>query len=120
LNDWLVEQLQLQTDRLETLAVPDVPSVEWLGYRTPSAPDENEDEEMPKRERDAGSRASRRERAGGDDADSPGGGAEDEETEAEAEARAERDKDDRRRDEGFDDPPKTKTAPWLVELEASD
>ena len=29
-------------------------------------------------------------------------------------------KDDRRRDEGFDDPPKTKTPPWLVELDASD
>lgn len=122
LNDWLVEQLQLQTDRLEDLAVPDVPSVEWLGYRTPSAQDEDEDEddEAPKRERDAGSRASRKARAGGDDAESPGGGADDEETEAEAEARAERDKDDRRRDEGFDDPPKTKTPPWLVELDASD
>ena len=35
MNEWLVEQLQLQADRMRDLAIPDVPSTDWLTGRTP-------------------------------------------------------------------------------------
>ena len=94
LNDWLSEQLHLQAGRLRDLAVPDVPATEWLGVGSTPARDDGEEE---------GEAAS--------GADEP---ADDDEAPRELrrrrrEERALNDEEDRLRDEGFDDPPRTKT-----------
>ena len=115
MNEWLSEQLHLQSGVLRDLAVADVPSTDWLmvrprpprtsGWTTRASGRRAEEQRIPAPSRWRTSEVSGE--LAGDDED-------------EAEARAASDEDDRRRDEGFDEPPRTRAPLWLVELEASD
>jgi hypothetical protein len=112
LNEWLSEQLQLQSDRLRDLAVPGVPSTDWLGVRLPAS-DAGED--------DKGGDVDQAEAEGDErledevSAHDVSGDEEDD-----GEVRRASNEDDRRRDEGFDEPPRTVAPLWLVELDASE
>ena len=112
LNEWLAEQLQLQADRMSELALPDVPSTDWLSPRD-YEPD----------------------RVGGGNADAPatrapgGDGQEDvgdltvsragDEDDGEAPLVL-TEEEERRRDEGYNEPPGIPISQWLIEVDASD
>ena len=100
MNEWLIEQLQLQEDRMRDLAIPDVPSTDWLTGRTP-APRADRVNEV---------------KDDGEDEDE----VLDQDEEDDAEAIAVRAEDERRRDEGFDDPPGERTPQWLLDVQPQD
>ncbi len=114
MNEWLVDQLELQSDRLRDLAVPDVPSTDWLTGRT-AVPGSHGQGVV---DVDADGEASVAEQLDGVDPDEDAEHDEDDENDEEAiVARA---KDDLRRDEGFDDPPGESVPLWMLDVHASD
>jgi len=112
MNEWLAEQLQLQADRMRELALPDVPSTDWLSPR-PYEPD-------PVGRGNADSPESRA--PGGDGQEDVGeltvcrAGDEDD-GEAPVVLTEE---EERRRDEGYNEPPGMPISQWLIEVDASD
>jgi Glycosyltransferase WbsX len=141
LNEWLAEQLQLQAERMRQLHIPDVPDTDWLHVRPPTANPEEDgegdqgDDEEPGGNNPAigehGEVASENGDEGHSKRDEEGGlAAIVEESEAfrqaelqakartkEAERRRLQEEDERRRDEGFDDPPGVRAYQWLMDVD---
>jgi hypothetical protein len=116
MNEWLVEQLELQSDRLRDLAVPDVPSTDWLTGRTslPTVDDHrngsvdvNVDVDVDGNGDSVGALTDQLDGVDPDEEENP------------EEAIAARAKDDLRRDEGFDDPPGEGTPLWMLDVHFS-
>jgi len=114
LNEWMAEQLQLQADRMKELATLDVPSTEWLSVRRPTSSADDDSTEGPGT--DDKPEALRGERT---DEDAGRLSQSDEEEDGEPLAWLS-EEEERRRDEGYDDPPGTRTPQWLVEVDTRD
>ena len=113
MNEWLVDQLELQSDRLRDLAVPDVPSTDWLTGRT-AVPGSHGQGVV---DVDADGEASVAEQLDGVDPDEDA--EHDEDDENDEAAIVPRGEDDLRRDEGFDDPPGESVPLWMLDVHAS-
>ncbi len=116
-NEWLAEQLQLQADRMRDLAVPDVPSTDWLALSTSLTRSDGDEDGASGSGDEQGLRASRDERP--DENGASGAPPSDEEDDGEPPPRV-TEKEERRRDEGYDDPPGTRIPLWLVEVDVED
>jgi hypothetical protein len=118
MNEWLVEQLELQAERMRDLALPDAPSADWLTVRTDQAPardhPETDTEVDADVDEDGGSAAELAELLNGVHS------GDEEPSEAVLAARAARAADELRRDEGFDDPPGESTPLWMIDIHARD
>jgi hypothetical protein len=116
LNEWMAEQLQLQADRMKELATSDVPSTEWLSLRRPASSADDDSTEGPgtddKPEALSGQRND-------EDEDEDRLSESDEEEDGEPLAWL-TDEEEQRRDEGYDDPPATRTPQWLVDVDTRD
>jgi hypothetical protein len=110
MNEWLVEQLELQSDRLRELAVPDVPSTDWLTGRTAAPQSDDQRNGDGDVDVDVDVDGTSIDHLDGVDAD------EDENSDEAIVARA---ADDLRRDDGFDDPPGESTPLWMLDVNFS-
>ena len=131
LNDWLSEQLRLQSGRLQELAVEDVFPTDWLGFGPPPATDgDAEDEDMEEeiaQELDRRREAAEAERHDYGEApavlskEAPRVLSKEEVAARKArKAHEAREADERHWDEGFDEQPRIQTPLWLADLDASD
>ncbi len=131
LNDWLSEQLRLQSGRLQELAVEDVFPTDWLGFGPPPATDgDAEDEDMEEeiaQELDRRREAAEAERHDHGEApavlskEAPRVLSKEEVAARKArKAHEAREADERHWDEGFDEQPRIQTPLWLADLDASD
>ena len=129
LNDWLCEQLHLQSGRLQELAVEHVFPTDWLGVGPPAPSGEGAREEGA--EQDDGRTAAPpaethdhdeapRELANEDAVARNAQKGKRKAQKARRKAYEAKEAEERRRDEGFEEPPRTPTPLWLVELDASD
>ena len=115
LNEWLVDQLERQVDRMSELGVPDVTLTEWRSLRPTVLRSGDHARGDHGKE---GSRADH-EPVGADherdaDGDADGDAVADDPTVGRAEG------EDRRRDDGYDDPAEPVPPRWLVDVETAD
>ena len=129
LNDWLCEQLNLQSGRLQELAVEHVFPTDWLGVGPPAPSGEGAREEGAEQD-DGRTAAPPAETHDHDQAphelaneDAVARNAQKGKRKAQKARRKAyeaKEAEERQRDEGFEEPPRTPTPLWLVELDASD
>jgi hypothetical protein len=121
MNEWLTEQLKTQSEQMNALAVPGVASTKWLDDPPPPVESPEEDTDP---ENETAPQAKSDDLRDGEDEDAPLSwrmtletDADDEDDVAQATGN-DPEAEDRRRDDGYDDPPGVRSPQWLVELEA--
>jgi Glycosyltransferase WbsX len=123
MNEWLTEQLQLQTKRMNELALPGVASFDWLDDPPKVEPTERgeggdrEDPPVATRGRDEGVQQVPPRTAGEESQSEPDSSASERNGDGIRQLVGWDDQETERRDDGFDEQPLGRMPQWLVDVE---